>query len=315
MEPIVTLTMNPALDVSLEVEALSPGRKLRSPFARYEPGGGGINVARGIHTLGGAVRALFTAGGPIGEMLARAVETEGIPSQAIPIANLTRQDFSVRVRRPGALYHFVVPGPALSREEAERCLHAVASLDPPPRYLVGSGSLPPGAGEEFYARVARVARERGIRFILDSSGPPLKAALREGVYLVKPNAREFAELAGHAPADEKERRAIARAFVERGETEVLIVTQGAEGALLTARDQQVHARPPPVEGVSPVGAGDSFVALLALKLAQDRPLKEALYYGVAAAAAAVLTPGTELYRAGDVERMYERMTSQRGDAI
>ncbi|BBA32703.1 phosphofructokinase [Methylocaldum marinum] len=308
MEPIVTLTMNPAVDLSLEVDELTSGIKLRSSFARHEPGGGGINVARGIRILGGSVRALFTAGGPIGEMLTGLVDEEGVPYGTIPIANTTREDVSVRVKRPGALYHFVAPGPELSAEEVERCLQAVRSLDPPPRHLVASGSLPPGAGDDFYARLARLVRERGIRLILDTTGPSLRAALREGVYLIKPNAREFADLAGRSPETEDECRAMARTFVEQGGAEVLVLTLGADGALLTTRDEQIHARPPRVEGVSPVGAGDSFLALLTLKLANDRPPKEALYYGVAAAAAAVLTPGTELYRRGDIERIYRRMS-------
>lgn len=307
MEPILTLTLNPAVDVAIEVDHLESQRKLRSPYARYDAGGGGINVARGIRRYGGEARALFTAGGAMGDLLTELVRREGVPHTAIAIAGMTRESFTVSVRQPPGLYRFVLPGPELTPVEAERCLAEITALSPLPRYWVASGSLPAGLGEDFYARLARLARQRQARLILDTSGPALAAAVEEGVYLLKPNAGEFAGLIGHTPANEDELRALARERVSRGGIEILVVSLGADGALLTAAGEQHLCRPPPVVQRSSVGAGDSFLALLTLKLAQGRPLEEALRYAVAAGTAAVTTPATELFHAEDVERLYRRL--------
>jgi 6-phosphofructokinase 2 len=308
METVTTLTMNPTLDVSAMVERLTPDQKLRGSSRRYYPGGGGVNVARAIVRYGGTARAVFPAGGATGEKLVALLQAEGVADYPIPIAADTRENFVVHVDSSGELYHFVMPGPLLNAAEIQHCLTMLEQLRPTPRYLVASGSLPPGVDEEFYARIARFAHQHNTRLILDTSGPPLQAALREGVYLIKPNQREFADLAGHAlAADPNQRLEQVKALAARGHAEVLIVTLGSEGALLATADQQIWARPPRLEGVSPVGAGDSFVGLLTLKLAHERPLKEALCYGVAAAAAAVLTRGAELFRAEDVDRLYAAM--------
>jgi len=313
MEPILTLTLNPAVDVAIEVDQLAPQRKLRSPSARYDAGGGGINVARGIKRCGGAVHAIFTAGGPMGDLLTRLVAAEGVPHQVIPIAGDTRESFTVQVKQPrDDVYRFVLPGPTLSQREAEACLTALSSIDPLPRYWVASGSLPQGVDDEFYARLARMARERGARLVLDTSGPALSAAVEEGLYLIKPNAREFAGLVGQQTANESELRELSRALIGRGKIDVLVLSLAADGALLTTAEEQHYCRAPAVEQLSSVGAGDSFVALLTLKLAEGRPLAEALRYAVAAGTAAVTTPATELFHMEDVERIYRQIEAAAG---
>ncbi|ALP53943.1 hypothetical protein Tel_12800 [Candidatus Tenderia electrophaga] len=309
MKPIATLTMNPAVDVIAEVEQLQPGKKLRSPSRTDHPGGGGINVARVIRRFGGEVRAVFPAGGEVGERLSHLLERENVQYHAVPVTAQPRQNFVVHVKQPDELYHFVMPGAPLSEAEAERCLKELLRLQPRPRYLVASGSLPPGVDETFYARVAHLAHRHDMRLILDTSGAPLRAALDEGIYLIKPNQREFADLAGEPLAeDETQRREQVAAMLAQGNMETLIVTLGEAGAILATPQQQIRVRPPAIKGVSPVGAGDSFVALLVLKLAQGNAMQEALGYAVAAAAGAVLTRGTELCRVQDVERIYEQMS-------
>lgn len=308
MESIATLTMNPALDIASQVDRLVPNQKLRSRSRRYYPGGGGINVARVIHRFGGNADAVFPAGGAIGEKLTSLLAAEGISYRAVPVKAEVRENIAVHVKDPGELYHFVMPGPQLSEEDAQHCLDALARIQPAPRYLVASGSLPPGVDDEFYARVAHLAHRHDTRLILDTSGPPLAAALEEGVYLIKPNRREFADLAGEALAEDgSTRRDQVREMVARESMKTLIVTLGADGAILATKEEQIVVRPPSVEGVSPVGAGDSFVALLTLKLAQGLSQQEALCFAVAAAAAAILTGGGELCHKEDVDRLYEEM--------
>lgn len=310
MDTILTLTLNPAVDVAIEVEELAPQCKLRSPYARYEPGGGGINVARGIHRCGGQVHALFTIGGAMGALLAQLVAREHVPHTAIPIRGNTRESINVLVRQPKHLYRFVLPGPALEPGEAERCLAALAAQQPGARYWIVSGSLPEGVDASLYGRLARMARDRDVRLIVDTSGPALAAAVDEGVYLIKPNRREFAELVGYKAASEEELREQSRELVSRKRVEVVVVSLAEQGALLTTAGEQYLACSPRVQLVSSVGAGDSFVALLSLKLAAGCRPKEALAYAVAAGAAAVTTPGTELFHPGDVDRFYPQVQIQ-----
>ncbi len=309
MKAVTTLTMNPALDMAASVVELIPDRKLRSTSRRYYPGGGGINVARAICRHGGAARAILPVGGPAGERLTALLEEEGIDYHGVAVAADTRENFVLHVESADDLYHVVMPGPRLEARDAEECLQACYQPPPAPEYMVASGSLPPGVDDEFYARVARLARHHDARLILDTSGPPLQAALQEAVYLIKLNRQEFADLADEELADdEAARRDQVRTLAACSNAEVVVVTLGSEGSLLAAPGVQIRIRPPAVEGVSPVGAGDSFVGLLTLKLAQDKSLQEALSYGVAAAAAAVLTRGTELFHSDDIERLYDRLT-------
>jgi len=302
----VTLTMNPTLDIGLTVARLVPDQKLRSESVRRDPGGGGVNVARGIHRLGGEVCALFTGDEALGPRLAQLLEEEGVPCRRLPVKEDLREGFSVRVEKSGELFHFVLPGPELTADEAQHALEAALSFEPRPRYLVASGSLPPGVDDDFYARLAHGAAQRDIRLVLDSHGAPLEAALRQGVYLIKPNMREFAELSGEEPGDERDTRAQAREVLRRYKLEVLIVTLGDKGALMTTRDEQLRFRPPETRTVSPVGAGDSFLAVCVHRLARGDSLREACKGGVAGAAAAVMTPATGLFELEELERILEK---------
>ncbi len=306
--PVVTVTLNPAIDVSTGVGHVVSERKLRCRAARYEPGGGGINVARAIRRLGGRATALFPSGGPAGRLLEDLLDAEGIERIAVPIRGFTRENWNVLEEETGRQFRFVLPGPALDPGESRECFERLASLDPFPAYLVGSGSLPPAVPEDFYARLARLARERGARFVLDASGPSLARALEERVFLWKPSLREFQEWSGEKGADEAAWRERARQAVESGCCEILVLSLGAGGALWTSRQGQERLAAPLVSVASSVGAGDSLVAGIVLSLASGRPVPDAVRFGVAAAAAAVMNPGTELCRREDALRLAEAVT-------
>lgn len=304
---ILTLTMNPSLDVSVEVPSLAAERKLRSDSVRYEPGGGGINVARGVRRLGGDACALFPAGDSIGRMVGALLEEEDVPFTRIPIPGVTRQSFAVFVEELEELYHFVLPGPTLTADDVEHCIEAVVAREPAADYLVASGSLPPGVGEDFYGRLTRLIRRKGTRVVLDTHGAALDGALDAGVFLAKPNLRELQELTGATLETEEDWRRESRAVVEGRNLDVLALTLGSDGVLLTTREEQIYLRPPAVEVVSPVGAGDSFLAVLVARLAEGASMREALAWGVAGSAAAVQTPATELFRPDEVHRLFEQI--------
>ena len=211
----VTLTPNPAVDLSTSIDRVVPTLKLRCAAPRRDPGGGGINVARVIKRFGGDVEAILPAGGFTGQLLRRLIDDEGIETRIIEAEAETREDFYVSELHTGSQYRFILPGRPLREPEWRGCLAALAATVPAPKFVVGSGSLPPGVPDDFYARAATIARELGAKFFLDTSGPPLAAALEHGLYLIKPNLHEMSELAGAELASPDEWLTMARALIEK----------------------------------------------------------------------------------------------------
>lgn len=313
MPSIVTLAMSPSLDVFAEVDSLQADRKLRVAERRLYPGGGGINVARAIRRQGGSAYALFPAGGSNGEKISSLLVDEGIAHTRIPAEEEVRENFLVHASSSGEMYHFVMPGSPVTPAEGERCTTILDSLAPAPDYLVVSGSVPPGLEEDFYRTLARRARDQNTRLILDTAGAGLRIALDEPVYLIKPNQYEFAQLTGEEPASDT-RACIeqARKFLARTRVEVLVLTLGRKGALLVTADQQIRVRPPEIDGISSVGAGDSFVGVMTLSLSRGQGLREALCRASAASAAVVETSGTELFHSEAVDRIHDRIMAEPG---
>lgn len=310
MKSILTLTLNPSLDVSTIVDQVTSTEKLRCTVPKTDPGGGGINVARVITRLGGTATALFTAGGPNGLALKELLAAEGIACLSVHIAGATRQCFTVFERSTRQQYRFVMPGPTLDASECQQCLDKVRMSFADVDYLVASGSLPFGVPIDVYAQIARLAMERGIRVILDTSGEALAAALDKPVFLIKPNASELRILAGDPSLDSDGLIAFAKELVSIGKCEIVALSLGERGAVLIARDQVMAVSSPPIEIQSAVGAGDSFVGALTHALAKGRDLGAALRFGVAAGTAALQTPGTELCRRGDVEHLYDQLIAR-----
>ncbi len=303
MTNIATLTLNPTLDVAFEVERIFPTHKVRGGRERHDPGGGGINVARVFCRLGGNARCYYLAGGAGGAALDWLLDQHQLVRSKISIAGETRVSTSVFERESGREYRFVTDGPHVSEEEWRACeaLLAEAQCD----YLVASGSLPRGVPKDAYARLARIAQQRGFRFVLDSSGEGLAQGLSEGgVFLVKPSLGELRALTGLPLEHENDIAEAARAIVARGEAQLVAVTMGRDGAILADATGAVRLPPIPVQASSAVGAGDSFLAGMVHALSQGQPPLEALRFGQAAGAAAVLTPGTDLARAEDIRRLY-----------
>jgi 6-phosphofructokinase 2 len=308
---ILTVTPNPALDLSTTTETVRDTSKLRCTVARFDPGGGGINVARVIHRLGGDCLALYPAGGAPGQRLRSLLAEEGVASHCVDIAGETRESFSVRERSTGRDFRFVLPGPELAPTEWQACLDAVATHARPGGFVVTSGSLPPGAPADFHARVAQRARAGRCRVAVDASGLSLAEALKAGVDLVKPSLRELRELTGLPLATEPERLAAARALVRDGRAGIVALSLGAEGALLVGAGTELRAPSVPVQVATTVGAGDSFLAGLVFAMARGESLQEAFRMGMAASAAALLGLGTTLCRASDALRLREAVTIER----
>lgn len=302
MTRIMALALNPAIDVSSEADSVQTTRKVRTFNETYDPGGGGVNVARAVTELGGNVELLYLAGGVTGAFLDELLQRAGVHRRRIPISGDTRISFTVHERTTGLEYRFVAGGPTMRPEELDACLAAVQASEFD--YFVASGSLPSGAPHDFLARVASIVAAKGARLILDSSGPGLSTTLaRSSVFLVKPNLDELEELVGHK-LDEAGARAAAVDLVKRGAADMVAVTLGPAGALLATRDR-VWRRPAlDVDVRSAVGAGDSFLAGMTMALAEGRDPEDALLFALAAGAAALLRPGTKLCNRESVLSLY-----------
>lgn len=300
---IVTLAMNPAIDADFEVEHVTPLHKLRCSAERYQAGGGGINVTSVIVRLGGSAFCHYLAGGATGATLERLLDGIGIPHTCIPVAGSSRICCNVVERSSGQEFRFVPPGPTVSEAEWRNSLKVLEEAHGD--YLVASGSLPPGVPADFYARAAEVARSSGMRMVLDSSHEALKLGLAAGgIYLVKPSEEELEQAAGRTLATLDEIGGAAMAIVTAGQAELVAVTLGADGGILASREGWRPLPAFPVKARSAVGAGDSFLAAMVLKLALGWAPFEAFRYGMAAGAAAVMTPGTEMCHPAEVERLY-----------
>ena len=302
MNDLVSLTLNPAVDVSATVDRVVRVHKLRCSYEVSHPGGGGINVSRVALRLGSSTLALFPSGGVMGQALETLLEEEHLPLQAVPIAQTTRQNFSIHESVSGQDFRFVLPGPLLSEAEITACLDAFVAHLPLARHAVVSGSLPAGAPDDIYARLSLRAQSAGHRLVLDASGEPLRLALATGVALVKPSQRELSELVGHPLSQESDIRDAAASLVERHQADTIAVSLGEAGALVVTAHHHWRARALPVPVRSTIGAGDSFLGGWLHGWQQpDAPsqdetsrLLQAFRWAMATAASAVSSYGTAL---------------------
>jgi len=308
---VVTVTMNPAIDVFAVTEEIYDDSKSRCQRASREPGGGGINVARNLNRFGIPARVIFPEGGVNGALLKKLLDEEKTPYSAVTVKDETRQNFAVTERSSGKMHHFVFPGPELTEAELQSCRKSILEQASETDYLVLSGSIPASVPDNFYGDIIRATENHSEespgkqpKVILDSSGRALKGALYRNAYLAKLNRKEFAEL-GYSEHDEVP--ALVKQMqkeVSAGAVQNLIVTLSKGGAVLvTASGDAIFMMPPEVKIVSHVGAGDSFVSALTWQLCKHGDLKQAFKYGVAAACTTVQSEGNQLTDFDLLERM------------
>jgi len=302
---IVTLCMNPALDITTSTDVVRPTDKMRCSGARYDPGGGGINVAHIAQVLGAAATAVFPTGGPAGELVDDLLVAEGLATDRISIGGSTRESFTIDENSTERQYRFVLPGPALTVSEQTECLSRLRRAAASAAIVVASGSLPPGVPEDFYQQVANVCADLDVRLLLDASGGGL-THIASGVFLLKPSVRELQDAAGRTLPTAPDQFVAAQELINRGAAQYVLVSRGAAGAMLASRDGGQLFAPVTVPPGSGVGAGDAMVAGVAVGLIRGWPLTDAVRLGIAAGAAMLLTPGTAPCTRADTERLLEQ---------
>lgn len=303
MKKIITLTVNPAIDKSTTVAGIKPNSKLRCTDPIYEVGGGGINVSRVINELGGTSLCMYMAGGATGNQLQDILVDLDVLQQVIPISGSVRENLSVTDTTNNQQYRFGMPGPMVNESEWKNTLGQLEAMLSEGDLLVASGSLCPGMPIDFFAQVSKIAQREKAKYILDTSGEALLKGAQAGTFLLKPNLGELATLCGVSTISFAELEPLAKSFLTKNPCKVLVVSLGAQGAILITKDTVTHIAAPIVFQKSTIGAGDSMVAGMVLALAQGKSLQEMVTYGVACGTAATMTLGTQLCKKKDVEEL------------
>ncbi|HEU4860950.1 MAG TPA: 1-phosphofructokinase family hexose kinase [Chitinophagaceae bacterium] len=310
MSHIVTITFNPCIDKSAAVSQLIPEKKLSCTEPRFEPGGGGINVARAIKKLGGGATAIYPSGGYTGKFFNELLAKENIPAIIIEIENSLRENVIVIEESSNRQFRFGFPGAKLTEQEWQQCIDAIDKINNA-EFLVASGSLPGGVPDDIFARLATIAKKKNLKLVVDTSKAALRHAANEGVFMLKPNLNELSSLLGRKELGIEEVATAAKQIIEKRYCEVLLVSLGEKGAMLFTQHDQLKVSAPKVEKRSTVGAGDSMVAGFVLTLSQGKNFENALRYGVACGTAATMQPGTELCNKKDADALYQIIASEK----
>ncbi len=303
MSRIVTLTLNPAVDLACVAPSVRPTHKIRTFDEQLDPGGGGINVARVVHILGGDAMALVMTGGATGHLIEELLTETGVRWKALAIRGRNRISLNVHDQQNNLEYRFVPMGPVVEPDEWRATESELERIEAD--WVVASGSLPRGVPDDFYARIAAIAVRRGQKFVLDTSGAALKAARMPGIALLKLSLGELEFLVGHPLPDPLCQEHEVELLLRAGAAQAVSVSLGADGAIFATKRGITRLPALPVRERGAVGAGDSFLAGLVLGLVRGLPDREALGFAMAAGAAAVATYGTARLDRHDVEARYQ----------
>jgi 6-phosphofructokinase 2 len=310
MSQIVTITFNPCIDKSTKVSQLIPEKKLSCSEPLFEPGGGGINVARAIKKLGGEAMAIYPSGGYSGNFFNKLLKKEDVPAMVIEIENPLRENVIVLEESSNNQFRFGFPGAKLLKHEWQKCLDSINEITDA-EFLVASGSLPEGVPDDIFARLATISKKKNLKLVVDTSKDALKYAANEGVYMLKPNLNELSLLLDKKELSINEVSAAGKEIISKKYCEVLLVSLGEKGAILFTKDKALKVSSPKVEKKSTVGAGDSMVAGFVLSLSQGKTFEDALRYGVACGTAATMNFGTELCNKNEADVLFQKINIEK----
>lgn len=304
MEKVLTVTFNPTVDAASEAEVVRPTHKIRTSDESFHPGGGGINVARVIHRLGGDVTALYACGGIMGNVLSHLMDERSIRCVKIPISGNTRVNNVIHERASGMEYRFVAEGPIMEEAEWNAIIDETTKLEWD--WLVVSGSLPRNVPINVYDTLIDIAHKRNARIVADTSGEALKHVLKKGgLTLVKPSQGEFEACTGKTYSLTDDIAKAAQEYCINGASEIITVTLGHQGAVLATKDKTLYLPSPHVRVISASGAGDSFVAGMVHGLAAGWEPEDAFRLATACGTAAVAEKGTGLSQIANIKRLYK----------
>lgn len=302
---ILTLTLNPAIDLTLTTDRINYDDRSLILSEEEHAGGKGINAAQVIHAYGGEVHAIATVGGEMGKTFARLLQASGMPVTLIPVHGETRRNFAITDKQ-GLTLKLDHEGQILSPEDLSLIEKAVCEKLPQAKWLMLTGSLPPGVPPDYYARLIHHARERGVPTLFDSSGEALRMGLAANPTLAKPNRPEAERLLNRTILSQSQAASAAEEIRRMG-PERVILSLGSQGAMAASEEGLLHAVPPVVQAGCPLGAGDVLGATCVWALTRNHSFPEAFAWAVAAATVAAAKPGLTFAPLEEVEKMKKRV--------
>jgi len=311
---ILTVTLNAAIDRTLAVPNFHVGRRHRAVEQTAVAGGKGVNVARALRALGRPVLATGAAGGGTGARIIELLDDEGITNDFVRITDESRMSTAVIDPTDGVTTEINERGPALSAAERERAVERILYLAQGAQIVVLCGSLPRGVPVELYGQLVEELRRLGVTSVLDTEGEPLRVGTRACPELVTPNLTEAEELVGHEFADDEDRLSGVREIVELGARDAVITYESGCVALLggdSAERVAYRVSVAPREPMSPVGAGDAFLAGYVAGLYEGQSAEDCLRFATACGAESVRHVGAGVIDPREVERLLPEVTVER----
>lgn len=310
---ILTVTLNPCVDHTLFLDSIALGDTNRASKVERDAGGKGINVSRVIHNLGGHTVATGFLGGGAGAYVRATLDREGVGHEFAAIKDETRLNFSVETAAGTPPTCFNEPGPMILPEELESLLSIVRNQLSNARWVVLGGSRPGGLPDDILYQIGLMAREAGVPFALDADGQVLKQGIPAGPSFLKPNSSEASRLLGRTLSTVEDCIAGAREIsgMTSAEDPIVVISRGADGAVMWARGETWVGKSPSVVCRSTVGSGDSMIAATLTHLSQGASPAEALRFGLAAGAATASNEGSGLATLEDVNELAIRASVEK----
>lgn len=310
---ILTLTLNPAVDVSLTTDRIAYDDRTYIDGESFEPGGKGINQAITLHGYGAEVHAVAPFGGAMGERFANLLRARGVEATLIPVRGETRRNLAIS-DATGLTLKLDQRGPELTSAEIEKVREAVCNRLKSADWLTLMGAAPAGVPDDFYPRLIRSAQKAGVQTLVDTSGDALRPALEAGPTLAKPNRPEAERLLDRSLLTERDFVQAAHEIRGLGPLNV-ILSLGGQGAVAATSEGVFRATTHPAEGGSPIGAGDVLGATTIWALLDGQPFPDAFRFGVAAATVAAGRPGLGSGSLDDVRATAPEVDVRRIDPV
>jgi tagatose 6-phosphate kinase len=276
---ILTITLNPAIDSSYQIDSLEVDTVMRCDNYDKTAGGKGLNVSRILKKLDMEINATGFVGGKNGEYFLELLEKDGVESEFVSIGGNTRICIAI-IGKDGTQTEILETGPTINRNEEEIFLERYLKLVKNVDLVCASGSLPKGLAKDFYEKLARLSNESGTPFLLDSSGESLKNGIKGKPYLIKPNIDELRDFAGQDIESESEIVSVARNIIATG-VKYVVISMGKDGAILVTEKRVYRGSAPNIEAVNPVGSGDSMMGGFCKAIHDEMSECEILKLGIA----------------------------------
>ena len=306
---ILTLTVNPAIDRTINVDRLVFEDRAYILSSKDTPGGRGLNAAMVIHSFGGKTTAVLPAGGTSGERFEEFLRDAGFPIVVVRIKNKVRTNLTLTDKN-GLTMKLNEPGPTLTKAEFTKLDKVVREKMDRVSWVMLCGSLPPGVPETFYASLIEFAHKKKVKTLLDTDGEALRHGLEAKPTVVKPNQAEAERLLNTALLTRTHYLSAVDKILRMG-AECVVLSLGSRGVVSASAGGMLEAIPPRVDAISPIGAGDALAAVFVQKLEEHKDFPDALRWGVAAGTASAALPGMQFASRAQAAKIYEQVEIRR----